>query len=95
MENRDCVISSDSSNKAIVLHVTKQQQTRLQAAVVNFGDLPRPKRTPDYMQTTVPTFSPWTTRLRLLGANKSKTTMGILLSMHREKAVESITFSCF
>src|ERR1043166_3678958 len=44
--------------------------------------------------TSVPTFSPMTTRLRLCGRNKSKTMMGILLSMQSEKAVESITLSC-
>src|SRR2546423_856584 len=41
--------------------------------------------------TCVPTFSPITTRLRLWGRKKSKTMIGILLSMQREKAVESIT----
>ena len=44
--------------------------------------------------TSVPTFSPMTTRRRLCGWKKSKTMMGILLSMHSEKAVESITLSC-
>jgi hypothetical protein len=44
--------------------------------------------------TRVPTFSPSTTRRMLLGLNRSKTMMGILLSMQSEKAVESITFNC-
>lgn len=43
--------------------------------------------------TSVPTFSPSTTRLRLCGRKKSKTIIGILLSMQSEKAVESITFN--
>jgi len=45
--------------------------------------------------TKVPTFSPSTTLLRLCGLNRSKTTIGILLSMQSENAVESITLSCF
>src|SRR6266567_3604806 len=44
--------------------------------------------------TSVPTFSPITTRLRLCGRNKSKTIIGILLSIQSENAVESITLSC-
>ena len=44
--------------------------------------------------TSVPTFSPSTTRLRLCSLKKSKTMIGILLSMQSENAVESITFSC-
>ena len=46
-------------------------------------------------ETSVPTFSPMTTRRRLCGLLKSKTMIGILLSMHSENAVESITFNCF
>ena len=45
--------------------------------------------------TNVPTFSPRMTRFRLCGLLKSKTMIGILLSMHSENAVESITFTCF
>src|SRR6266576_3377365 len=44
--------------------------------------------------TSVPTVSPTTTRRRLWSRNRSKTMIGILLSMQREKAVESITLSC-
>src|SRR5208283_425754 len=43
--------------------------------------------------TSVPTFSPMTTRRKLCGLKKSKTMMGILLSMQSENAVESITLS--
>src|SRR5262245_31586798 len=42
--------------------------------------------TPPYPVTTVPTFSPMTTRLRLCGRNNSKTMIGILLSMQSENA---------
>src|SRR5258708_3368622 len=45
--------------------------------------------------TKVPNFSPNTTRRRLCGRKKSKTMIGILLSMQSENAVESITLSCF
>ena len=45
--------------------------------------------------TSVPTRSPSTTRLRLCALKKSNTMIGILLSMQREKAVESITLSRF
>ena len=45
--------------------------------------------------TSVPTCSPKTTRFKLWARNKSKTMIGILLSMHNENAVESITLSCF
>src|SRR6266850_2929661 len=50
---------------------------------------------PNHAVTTVPTFSPKTTRRRLCGLNRSKTMIGILLSMQSENAVESITFNCF
>lgn len=45
--------------------------------------------------TSVPTFSPSTTRLMLCGLKRSNTMIGILLSMHSENAAESITLSCF
>src|ERR1051325_5487785 len=45
--------------------------------------------------TSVPTVSPMTTRRKLCGRKRSKTMIGILLSMHSEKAVESMTLSCF
>jgi hypothetical protein len=50
---------------------------------------------PHHAVTTVPTFSPKTTRRRLCGLKRSKTMIGILLSMQSENAVESITFNCF
>ena len=48
-----------------------------------------------YPVTSVPTFSPITTRFRLCSLKKSNTMIGILLSMQSENAVESITLSCF
>ncbi len=45
--------------------------------------------------TSVPTCSPITTRFKLWGPNRSKTMIGILLSMQSEKAVASMTLSCF
>ncbi len=50
---------------------------------------------PHYPVTSVPIFSPFTTRLRLWALKKSNTMIGIRLSMHIENAVESITFSRF
>src|ERR1700730_2168270 len=44
-----------------------------------------------YSETIVPTFFPSTMSVKLLGLFMSKTTIGILLSMHRLNAVESIT----
>src|SRR5262249_6273761 len=46
-----------------------------------------------YAVTVVPTVSPITTRRRLPGVRRLKTTIGSLLSMHREIAVASITLS--
>ena len=46
-----------------------------------------------YSATIVPTFFPSTMSVKLLGLFMSKTTIGILLSMQRLNAVESITLS--
>src|SRR5215510_4763564 len=46
-------------------------------------------------QTSVPTFRPSTASRILVGLFMSKTTMGILLSMHRLNAVESMTCKRF
>ena len=48
-----------------------------------------------YPVTSVPIFSPLTTRLKLCSLKKSNTMIGIRLSMHIENAVESITFNRF
>ena len=46
-------------------------------------------------QTRVPIASVVTTRAMLPGLRMLKTTIGKLLSMHREIADESMTFNCF
>src|SRR5690242_6296912 len=46
-----------------------------------------------YAVTVVPTASPSTARRMLPGVRRLKTTIGSLLSMHREMAVASMTFS--
>ena len=48
---------------------------------------------PRYAVTVVPTASPAITRRRLPAVRRLKTTIGSLLSMHREMAVASITLS--
>src|ERR1017187_2077944 len=56
----------------------------------------RDRKTPPvdgYSETRVPIDSPRRTRLMLPRLKRLKTTIGILLSMQRENAVESITFS--
>ncbi len=53
----------------------------------------RLRNRPAQAVTSVPIFSPRTTRRRLCGLKKLKTMIGIRLSWQSEKAVESITFN--
>src|SRR5256714_8782853 len=55
----------------------------------------RLKNVPSYAVTSVPTFSPCTTRLMLPCSPSLKTTIGSLLSFESEMEVVSITFRPF